>query len=111
MNMILLVLIQVSAVALCPENSQLVSGTREGSVVLWCLESFNVIQELPAHTRQVNKLSSLFKQFLASLTFKLQSTVKRIPTINSFIQSIKVLISSILLNLNHKVDPLSSKYF
>jgi WD40 repeat protein len=45
---------QISALALGPDNSQLVSGTRDGNVVLWCLESFNVIQELPAHQRQVN---------------------------------------------------------
>jgi len=45
---------QVSAVALCPDNSQLVSGTRDGRVVLWCLESYSIIQELPAHKRQVN---------------------------------------------------------
>ena len=45
---------QVSAVALCPDNSQLVSGTRGGKVTLWCLESYSVIQELPAHKRQVN---------------------------------------------------------
>ena len=46
--------LQVSAVALCPDNSQLVSGTRDGRVVLWCLESYSIIQELPAHKRQVN---------------------------------------------------------
>ena len=31
---------QVSALALCPDNSQMVSGTRDGRVVLWCLESY-----------------------------------------------------------------------
>ena len=36
--------LQVSAVALCPDNSQLVSGTRDGRVVLWCLESYSIIQ-------------------------------------------------------------------
>ena len=46
---------QVSAVALCPNNSrQLVSGTRDGNVILWCLNSGAQIQELPSHTRQVN---------------------------------------------------------
>jgi len=46
---------QVSAVAICPDNSrQLVSGTREGNVVLWCLKTASVILELPSHTRQVN---------------------------------------------------------
>ena len=45
---------QVSALALCPDNSQMVSGTRDGRVVLWCLESYYIIQELPAHKRQVN---------------------------------------------------------
>ena len=46
---------QVSAVSLCPNNSrQLVSGTRDGNVVLWCLNSGAQIQELPSHTRQVN---------------------------------------------------------
>ena len=29
-------------------------GTRDGRVVLWCLESYSIIQELPAHKRQVN---------------------------------------------------------
>ena len=32
----------------------MVSGTRDGRVVLWCLESYSIIQELPAHNRQVN---------------------------------------------------------
>ena len=32
----------------------MVSGTRDGRVVLWCLESYYIIQELPAHKRQVN---------------------------------------------------------
>lgn len=45
---------QVSAVDLCPDNSQCVSGTRDGRVTLWCLESYSIIQELPAHKRQVN---------------------------------------------------------
>ena len=46
---------QVSAVALCPNNSrQLVAGTRDGNVILWCLNSGAQIQELPSHTRQVN---------------------------------------------------------
>lgn len=45
---------QVSCLSLCPDNSQLVSGTRDGSVVLWCLESYSIIQELPTHSRQVN---------------------------------------------------------
>ena len=46
---------QVSAVALCPDNSrQLVSGTRDGTVNLWCLKSASVILELPSHSRQVN---------------------------------------------------------
>ena len=46
---------QVSAVALCSNNSrQLVAGTRDGNVILWCLNSGAQIQELPSHTRQVN---------------------------------------------------------
>ena len=45
---------QVSCLSLCPDNSQLVSGTRDGNVVLWCLESYDIIQELPGHARQVN---------------------------------------------------------
>lgn len=48
---------QVTSLNLCPAKTQLVSGTRDGNVVLWCLESFNIIQELPAHTRQVNGVS------------------------------------------------------
>ena len=68
----------VTCINLCPDNSQLVTGivntnfltfqrcsrnlfsfvisvgTRDGSVVLWCLTSYNIIQELPAHKRQVN---------------------------------------------------------
>ena len=46
---------QVSAVAICPNNSrQLVAGTRDGNVILWCLKSGAQIQELPSHARQVN---------------------------------------------------------
>lgn len=46
----------VSAVALCPDHSQqqLVAGTRDGNVTLWCLKSASIIQELPSHERQVN---------------------------------------------------------
>ena len=58
---------QVSALALCPDNSQLVSGTRDGRVTLWCLESYSIIQELPAHKRQVNgvKFSSDAKRVVS----------------------------------------------
>ena len=58
---------QVSCLALSPDNSQLVSGTRDGTVVLWCLESYALIQELPAHKRQVNgvKFSSDAKRVVS----------------------------------------------
>lgn len=58
---------QVSAVNICTDNTQLVSGTRDGRVVLWCLETYCIIQELPAHKRQVNgvKFSSDAKRVVS----------------------------------------------
>lgn len=47
---------QVTCINLCSDNSQLVSGTRDGLVVRWCLLSHKVIQEVRAHTRQVNAI-------------------------------------------------------
>ncbi|CAB4066679.1 NSMAF [Lepeophtheirus salmonis] len=45
---------QVTSLHLCPDNSQIVTGTREGGVILWCLRSHSIIQELPSHRRCVN---------------------------------------------------------
>jgi factor associated with neutral sphingomyelinase activation len=47
---------QVTCLNLSPDNSRLVTGTRDGAVTLWCLNSNRIIQELPSHKRQVNKV-------------------------------------------------------
>ena len=47
---------QVTCLNLCSDNSQLVSGTRDGLVSRWCLLSHKVIQEVAAHSRQVQAI-------------------------------------------------------
>ena len=47
---------QVTCLNLCSDNSQLVSGTRDGLVSRWCLLSRQVIQEVAAHSRQVQAI-------------------------------------------------------
>lgn len=46
----------VTCLHIGPDRSQLVSGTREGLVVLWCLNSYQMIQELQRHKRQVKSV-------------------------------------------------------
>jgi len=51
----------VSCLALSPDKTSVVAGTREGAVVLWCTTSKHIIQELPRHNRQVkNAFSDIF---------------------------------------------------
>lgn len=46
---------QVTCLSLGPDKSQLVAGTRGGSVILWCLSAHEIIQELPRHKRSLKK--------------------------------------------------------
>jgi len=51
---------QVTCLDIQAQAGQIVTGTREGEVVLWCLEtnsSWSVQQQLPSHARQVNALA------------------------------------------------------